>query len=352
MSPKNQQPWIPLDRIADAARLDAALVILSLTIGAWVFYKIFLSRLSEERHRNLQRLFWNLAGHALAATVLLAAYWYVDFHSEPETGLKYIAGYIGLAGLFSAAIVLIKTSRILLFEYLFLGHMKKGVPLLLVNFFTLTLSIIVVGWFATEIFAFKVTSLLATSAMFSVVIGLALQDTLGNLFAGAALQFDKPYEIGDWVEIGYNTVKWTGQVYEISWRATVLIGFGDELITIPNRMVSQSQVSNFAAKRNPIVRGQFFKVPYGSDLEQVKKILIESALHVSGVRTQPAPMVLIQEAHESWVQYKLIYFIDNYGAQYLIGDQILSECIKALEEAHIELANPRLVIVNESEAKV
>ncbi|MDZ4675961.1 MAG: mechanosensitive ion channel family protein [Oligoflexia bacterium] len=344
MSTKSQQPWIPLDRIEDAARVDAALVILSLALGAWFFYKIFLGRLSEERHRNLKSLFWNLGGHTLAATVLLISYWYLDFHAEPETGVDYIAGYIGLAGMFSAAVVFMKTARILLFEYLFLGHMKQGVPLLLVNFLSLILSILIVGWFATEIFAFKVTSLLATSAMFSVVIGLALQDTLGNLFAGAALQMDKPYEIGDWVEIGHDSIKWVGQVYEVSWRATILIGFADELITIPNRVVAQSQISNFAAKRNPIIRGHIFRIPYKTNLEEVRKLLLEAALKVTGVRAHPAPMVLLQEAHDSWMQCKLVYFIDNYGAQYLIGDQVLTESMKTLDAAGIQLAHPRLIV--------
>ena len=72
-----------------------------------------------------------------------------------------------------------------------------------------------------------------------------MQDTLGNLFAGVALQFDKPYEIGDWIEIHNSGQKWVGQIYEITWRATLLIGFVEEFITVPNRVMGQSEISNF-----------------------------------------------------------------------------------------------------------
>jgi len=127
-----------------------------------------------------------------------------------------IAAYLGLATLIAGAIVFVKVCRILLFEYLFIGHMKEGVPLLIVNLFTLVISIGIVGWFATELFGVKLGPLLATSAVFSLILGLALQDTLGNLFAGVALQLDKPYEIGDWIEVNNGGATWVGQVEEIS----------------------------------------------------------------------------------------------------------------------------------------
>src|SRR5262249_25507055 len=149
-----------------------------------------------------------------------------------------------------------KTCRILLFEYLFLSHMRAGVPLLLVNLFTLLLTLVMGGWLCTAIFDVKLGPLLATSAIFSVVLGLALQDTLGKRFAGVAMQFDKPYEIGDWIEIMLNGQKWVGQVQEISWRATVMVGISDEHISVPNRLMGQTQISNFATTKRPIWRSQ------------------------------------------------------------------------------------------------
>ena len=119
-------------------------------------------------------------------------------------------------------------------------------------------------WIGAEIFNIRLTPILATSAIFSLVLGLALQDTLGNLFAGVALQFDKPYEIGDWIEIQSSGQKWIGQVYEISWRATVLIASTEESITVPNRIVAQAQIANYSTKYRPITRSQLFRLPFGT----------------------------------------------------------------------------------------
>ena len=150
--------------------------------------------------------------------------------------------------------------------------MRVAVPVLLVNLFTLLLSMVLGGWIVTDIFNVRLAPLLATSAIFSLVLGLALQDTLGNLFSGVAMQFDKPYEIGDWVEIQTGgTQKWVGQIEEISWRATVLIGFAEELITIPNRVISQSEISNFTRKGKPIIRSQVFRIAFGEDQVKVRR---------------------------------------------------------------------------------
>ena len=90
--------------------------------------------------------------------------------------------------------------------------MRAGVPVLLVNLFSLLLSAVIGFWMMTGIFEFNLAPLLATSAVFSIVLGLALQDTLGNLFAGVALQLDKPYEMGAAIEVTTSSQKWVGQV--------------------------------------------------------------------------------------------------------------------------------------------
>ena len=269
---------------------------------------------------------------------------------EPGAFVSHFLPYVGLLSILCGLTVLVKTTRILVLEYLFLGHMTVGVPLLLINIFTLVLSIILGGWVATEIFAVKLAPLLATSAIFSVVLGLALQDTLGNLFAGVALQFDKPYELGDWIEIQSTGQKWVGQVQEISWRATNLLGLSDESITIPNRVLAAAQVSNFSTRFRPIVRSQVFRIPFGSPNDKVKEMLILAAAKVPAIRRNPAPLVLITETTESWATFKLIYFIDDYGSQFSIADKIISNSLEALEQSGVPLASTRLLLMRPESA--
>jgi len=179
---------------------------------------------------------------------------------------------------------------------------------------------------------------------------LALQDTLGNLFAGVALQVDKPYEIGDWIEVQSSAQKWAGRVQEISWRATMLIGFGDEMIVLSNRVMAQSEVSNFSAKTRPFARSILIRIPYGTPVQQATATLKQAALGTPGVCRDPAPLPLVSELAESWILLKLVYWIQDYSKQYLIADHIYTHAVEALAQKEIKLAPPRLVLEKTSES--
>lgn len=247
--------WISEKQVTAALQLEPVLILLSMAVGAWFIYKILLKNVNAERHRNLRGHFQNLLGHIAITASLYGIYegllWYRELIGAPA-GFDRLIVYVGTVTVLWGCVVFIKISRIMAFEYLFLGSMKAGVPLLLVNMFTLILSAIVFGWVLAKIFDVNLTPLLATSAIFSIVLGLALQDTLGNLFAGIAMQFDKPFELGDWIEVKGGGDRIVGQVHEISWRATVLLAITDELITIPNRNLAQWQILNFADRKSVV----------------------------------------------------------------------------------------------------
>jgi small-conductance mechanosensitive channel len=341
------QPWIPADKIDALVQIEPILMTIGLIFAAVIIYKLFLRQISEERHRNLKNLFKNLAIHLLCAFATFGGYYATyRLNVDGNEALTRIGSYVGLISIISWTIVFVKTCRILLFEYLFLSHMRVGVPLLLVNLFSLLLTVVLSGWLLTELFSVKLAPLLATSAIFSVVLGLALQDTLGNLFSGIAMTFDKPYEIGDWIEITLDSHKWVGQVQEISWRATVLQGISDESISVPNRLMGQTQISNFSTKHRPICRSQLFRVAHGSDIAEAKRVLKEAVLRVPSILKEPAAFPYAWESNESFVSIKVVYFIENFGRQFLIGDEIITAGNAALQRAGFELAPPRVLVLN------
>ena len=337
-------PLIARERINALLQHEPAVLILGLVVTSWFIYKFLLTEVAAHRHSNLRLAFRNLFSHAFTFTLLYIAHALIEHFIEraPHPSLERFAPYFGLIVLFSGATVFIKTARIVVFEYLFLGHMKEGVPVLLVNIFTLFLSVVIGGWLLSDLFNIRLAPLLATSAFFSIVLGMALQDTLGNLFAAIALQFDKPYEIGDWIEITTGPQRWVGQVHEITWRATVLIGLYDEIRTIPNRIIGSAEVSNFSPKNRPIFRTQVLRIDYTSDLDLVKKNLLASLLDCQGVLKTPAPLVLFSESQESWVQVKLTYAIEDYGSQWRIGDQVIANALKELHRSGVSTAIPKV----------
>lgn len=345
MGSKLTQNWIPLDKIVGVAQLEPLVFILLVAATSWIIYKLFLGQLSPERHRNLRHQFKNLGFHCLFSIVTFIGYWLLLETTDGGPFVNRVLPYLGLLTILWNAVVFIKACRIFAFEYLFFFNMQVGVPLLIVNLLSLLLSLLIGGWMLSTIFEFRLAPLLATSAAFSIVLGLAMQDTLGNLFAGVALQLDKPFTIGDWIEVYIGNQKVVGLVNEISWRAVVLIGFTEEVIHIPNRVVAQSQVSNFSGKLNPIVKSQIFRIPYGEDLNQVKEILLDACEGIKGLRRHPEPIVLLNESTESWILLKLVYYLDDYGTQYGVADRLLNKILFAFEKEKISLATQRVEII-------
>ncbi|KHD88822.1 MAG: hypothetical protein OM95_06790 [Bdellovibrio sp. ArHS] len=332
------EKFIKIQALYGLLELEPFVLLGCLIAITWVFYKFFLKEASEERHRSIRNHFRTLLRHYIVLSFLFLLFIFLQT-SEPQIGtVAKITPYVAIVTFLWGNVVFVKTSRLIVLQYLFLGSMKHGVPLLLVNIFSLLLSIVLLFWGVTHVFGLQVGPLLATSAAASVILGLALQDTLGNLFAGISLQLDRNFEIGDWLEIVSGIQKTTGQVREITWRSTTLVGFSDELITLPNRFMANATISNFSPPETPIVRSQVFRLAYGENVELAKQVLERTVAGIGEIRGIPAPWAYVNESNENWIQIKIIYFLDNYGSQFNVGDKVLIRGIEALRAANLKLA--------------
>src|SRR5947208_17117154 len=101
---------------------------------------------------------------------------------------------------------------------------------------------IVIALFGIVATLFMQEKVLATTAVGAVVVGFALQDTLGNLFAGLAIQIEKPFRVGHWVTIGGKD----GMVSEITWRATKIRTKQGNFVVVPNSALSRDTITNYS----------------------------------------------------------------------------------------------------------
>src|SRR6478672_1516228 len=101
---------------------------------------------------------------------------------------------------------------------------------------------IVIGLFGLAAMLFLPDKVVATTAVGAVVIGFALQDTLGNLFAGLAIQIEKPFRVGQWVTIGGKD----GLVSEVTWRATKIRTKAGNFVIVPNSVVGKETITNYS----------------------------------------------------------------------------------------------------------
>jgi small-conductance mechanosensitive channel/CRP-like cAMP-binding protein len=158
---------------------------------------------------------------------------------------------------------------------------------------------------ATFVFEDK---LLTTSAVGAVVVGFALQDTLGNAFAGLAIQSEKPFRVGHWIKVG----DFEGRVTEVTWRATKLRTKTGNFIVLPNNQVSQQAITNFSEPAVPTRLELDVGASYMTTPVAVKAALMEALAQVPRVLKAPAADALVWAFDESAVTYRVRFWIDDF----------------------------------------
>jgi small-conductance mechanosensitive channel len=172
-------------------------------------------------------------------------------------------------------------------------HAKKPLKKLL-NFVIVFLALSVA--FGTAGFGNFLQAVATISAAATLAIGFALQDVIKNFVAGVFIFTDKPFRIGDWIEWNDNT----GVVEDISLRVTRVRTFDNELLTVPNAVLTGDVVKNPVAKEQ--LRLKFlFGIGYDDDIERATEIIIAEAEDHAEILADPAPSVRLVELGDSAV---------------------------------------------------
>lgn len=182
--------------------------------------------------------------------------------------------------------------------------------------------------------------LLATSAVLTVVIGLALQETLGNLFAGLSLQLDRPFEVGDFIRIGEHT----GRVVHIGWRSIRIANFRREVITLPNSMVGKEHVKNFTQHREPVGIEVQLGVSLDAPPNQVKQALLDVAREIPQVLVQPPPLARTVSFTDSNVQYMVRVFLNDFALSDTVKEELHTRLWYRLRREGIELPHAQRTV--------
>src|SRR3989338_983180 len=182
----------------------------------------------------------------------------------------------------------------------------------------------------------NLTGLLTTSAVLTAVIGLAAQSTLTNLFSGLTLQMERPYNIGDWIQLG-DTI---GQGVGITWKSTRLIAREDEMIFIPNMTISQSIIKNFSKPSTRHNASLLIGIDYNIAPNKVREMMLEVVKQHPLVLHFPPPEVRVKEFGDSAVLYQIIFAHDHYAEEPRIKTEINHQLWYALKRHQIKIPFP------------
>ncbi len=247
-------------------------------------------------------------------------------------------------------IVLVRAVSTAIFQIAF--RLRKGVeaPSLIRNIFSIIAVTILFFIAFSRIYPdVNLGALFTTSAIFGVILGLALQDTLGNLFAGISLHADNPFEVGDVISFGPQQ-QFNGVVESITWRAVKIRTFQNKIVLVSNSSIAKEAIE-VAPRENLNARLVFFNTLYKDSPAKTIHIVREAVRETENVSQKIKPIVRIRALGDSAVDYEVKYWLENY-AKYNDTDALIRQRIwYAFRRAGINFAFPTRTLHIERKAK-
>ena len=195
---------------------------------------------------------------------------------------------------------------------------------------------IIIGMFAVVATFVFGDRLLTTSAVGAAIVGFALQDTLGNAFAGLAIQSEKPFRIGAWIKVG----EFEGRVTEVTWRATKLRTKSGNFVIVPNNIVAKESITNYSEPLVPTRLEVEVGASYLSTPGAVKQAILEAAANCPRVLRAPPPDALLHAFDASAISYRARFWVETYEFDELARDEVRTAIYYAFNRHGIEIPWP------------
>ena len=253
-----------------------------------------------------------------------------------ETGLY---GNVRLAVLLLGAMTAIGLGGQLVFEVV-LPRVRLPAPRILRDLSTAAASIIAVFAIASHM-GFNLSGIIATSAVVTAIVGFSLQDTLGNVMGGMALQLDNSISVGDWVKVG----DISGRVTEIRWRYTAIETRNWETVIFPNSALMKGQVTVLGRR---IGQPQYWRrwVYFNASFDHSPTEIMEAVrvaltyAPIDQVAIDPAPQCILMDLSDSGCRYAVRYWLTDPGADDPTDSAVRARVYFALKRLSISFSLP------------
>lgn len=294
---------------------------LLVTLVAWLQRKLFLVR-------QLVFPLW-IAAAAVAVVVFIVL--------EPGYRSERMHQVLGWLLLFGGLAFVLRLLALYLFDIHLVAQRGIRLPPLLS---TVTMAVVYV---VTALITLRMTfpnldinALVATSAVTSLVLGLALQPILSNFFAGLVVSLERPFRINDWIRVGEHE----GRVVAITWRTTHLRTRDNDNLVIPNSKLAEERVLNFyyphPMHMERIRVGADYRVPP----YRVRRALLEAVNGVTGALDKPSPDVYVLSFDDSAILYELRVWLEDVVQAPRIASDLRARVWEELKKAGITIPFP------------
>ena len=183
----------------------------------------------------------------------------------------------------------------------------------------------------------QIAALLTAAGVIGLAVGFAAQETLANFIAGILIFWDKPFRVGDWLEIEETY----GQVKRVTFRSTRVLDVNGQIIIFPNTYVLSHKVSNHTA--HPLTRVSIpIGIAYKESIDVARGALIAATHGDERVAGDPPPQVVVAACGDSSVNLLLRFWIKDESLEKLIVFEYLERAKKALDQANIQIPYPHM----------
>ncbi len=315
----------------------------------WLGYPLLLFVVLELAYLSLRR-FRAVRGHtaSLQASILLLTVfliaklarvtgvvapdsWFVTANID-----RWLLGALAIV----AAYLVLKLLEATIVRGLAARRPEVSVPRLFPDILRLVVLVGVVLVVLRLAFGVNLSPLVATSAVLSAVIGLALQATLANIASGIALQISRPFRAGDWVQIGDKV----GSVTETNWREIRIRTLDNDHVILPNSRVAEQEIVNFHLPSKVHAKSVFVGASYGALPGEVKEACSQAALDCTEVLRSPRPVIRLYEFGDSAVMYEVRFWIKDYARHNDIAEQVRTNIWYQFERRNIEIPLPQRIV--------
>ncbi|PSH62262.1 small mechanosensitive ion channel [Phyllobacterium brassicacearum] len=178
------------------------------------------------------------------------------------------------------------------------------------------------------VFDFAIGTLLATSGVIAIILGLALQSTLNDLFSGLALTLGRPYGIGDWIILTDGT---EGRVVESTWRSTHILTPANNIVVLPNSFLAKIGLTNISRPDETHLMVLPLRVKPTRAPSYVAEMMRQAMIGANNIVHDPAPVVALNGvdafAMDIELQFRVRHPADRIPARNELIDLVYRQCI-------------------------
>ncbi len=319
--------------------IPSAAELISLLGGALIIYLLLILLARSLRRWRDVRFQWVFHLFALATGLLISLDWLPAEGSE-------LAWRTDLSRHLRAAVTVLAAFPITtLFVRVVWGRkpdsdLKEAGSRILIDAVRILILIVAVILALQFVYDIEVPGLVAGSGIMAIILGLAMQDLLGNLIAGVSLHFEKPFQPGDWLFINNTHAK----VIELSWRSTQVLTTEDVLIDVPNTEITKQAITNFQLPTPRHALKATISLHYDVPPLRAQEVLKAAASTVPGVCLEPAPVVYLRDFLDSGISYEIKFWIEDHGLMNRVLSEVRSHAWYAAKREGFVMPYPQRVL--------